>query len=744
MHVAGICSLKHYVAPDIVAGNGNGIHRLLTTRDHLRRERASISIINQLKDSTEAIAPDFVPGVLLPGEQWQPGKLSQAQGHVISSLLQSRDGVAALRGVAGAGKTSSLAVFDSAARERGYTTVYLAPTHEAAEVLRGSGFEHVHTVSRFLVDSELQETLPEKSIVITDESGLLSTVQGAALVEIAQARSARLVLVGDAAQHTSVEAGDWLRTMEQHSNLETYALTEIHRQQHAEYREAAKLMAVGHVRAGLEKLDSLGWIVETPEIERAIAADYLAARDGGKDHIAVAPTHAVIRAATAEIRSGLIERGMLGSEASTVTISESLAMTTAQKRDLRNYEPDQLITFTQRVEGFATARAYTVEDIVDGSVLLRSHTGKLLAINIAAVAARIDVARRREIDLRTGDRIMVRANDTKANLRNSEVLTFDSLNASGGIRTREGKIIPPGMLALVYGYVITSHKSQGQTRGYAGIVGGFDAKAIYVSATRAKHAVRIYTPDKQALFRSAERPGSRLAALEAFRPPRRKDTPKIMNTPTHHDQVREACLAIIDARLARLKQATAEAGGVSPLSADEQARVSSIKRPYTKAELDRAARPRLEQMRVEALRLSTMKSTEQEIFLAQVSALGGDSVKLQTINDARRKLATPPRGPSVRKPVSNQIIAEAEAAKRQISQLRNAGHSREAGKIERETLLTRINATRIADGKPLLSARDLKDMRRGYSPAQRLTGVSKALVARVKTKLRGEPKPKKV
>ena len=378
--------LKTYHAPNVVAGSGGGIQRLLTTREHLRRERASISAIDELKNTAEPIAPDFEPDVLEPGEPWQPGKLSQGQADVIAGLLRSRDGVTAMRGVAGAGKTSSLVVFGEQARARGYTAVYLAPTHEASEVLRQSGFEKVYTVSRFLADRELRNTLPEQSLIVADEAGLISTIQGSALVEFTRSHSTRLVLVGDAAQHASVEAGDWLRTMEQHSRLETHELTEIHRQRNREYRDAAKLMATGKVREGLEKLDELGWIIETPEVEAPSQMTISAL--GTTDTITSRSRRLMRLFARRPTKSGqdwslaacsAIRRGQS-------PVTESLSLTTAQKRDVRNYEPGHFVTFSQAERGFATARAYLVESVADGALVLRAHTGKRCYVDPAPVA----------------------------------------------------------------------------------------------------------------------------------------------------------------------------------------------------------------------------------------------------------------------------------------------------------------------------------------------------------------------
>ena len=121
------------------------------------------------------------------------------------------------------------------------------------------------------------------AVVICDEAGLKSNRQGAELLRLAQKHDMRVLLVGDVRQHVSVEAGDFLRVLEAHSQLGRCQVGEIHRQIPAEYRLAITQMAMGDVRGGLEKLDHLNGIREGQSnyLEHA-AADYLRLTDQGR------------------------------------------------------------------------------------------------------------------------------------------------------------------------------------------------------------------------------------------------------------------------------------------------------------------------------------------------------------------------------------------------------------------------------------------------------------------------------
>lgn len=504
---------KKAVVPNLIAGKGDGLEQFLTTKEQLDRERWCVSEVEVRKDTVSPIDPEFRCAILKSGEPWRPGIVSEDQARAIEGMLCAKDAVIALRGVAGAGKTTSLAIFNAAARSAGFQTLYLAPTVKAVDVLRGEGFEDAMTVAAFLADPRTQSEVDGQTVIVCDEAGMLSSRQGESLLQVVSRSRARLVAVGDARQHSSVEAGDWFRILETQSQMTTFELSQIQRQKEHPYRSATTLMAKGQVRAGLQMLDDLGWIRETSSPETAIANDFLNAWDSGADHIAVAPTHAIIRAATIQIREGLAERGVLSGPAQRFTVADSANFTVAQKKNAHSYIPGQLVTFNRRVPGVSRNRAYSVEALKGKLLLLRARNGALVAVDFKKHAHAYDVLLPREVELRNGDKLQIRSNDKKAGLANGDLLTFAGTHR-GGILTREGKTIPAGFLNFTHGYVVTSHKSQGRTAEAAGMIAGIDAKGIYVSATRAKKALRIYTLDKRALFASAERKGDRMAALE--------------------------------------------------------------------------------------------------------------------------------------------------------------------------------------------------------------------------------------
>jgi len=71
-----------------------------------------------------------------------------------------------------------------------------------------------------------------------------------------------VIFLGDVRQHTAVEAGDFVRVLEKYAPVQRVELMDIRRQRVSDYRAAIKLMAVGAVADGLERLDAAGWVKE--------------------------------------------------------------------------------------------------------------------------------------------------------------------------------------------------------------------------------------------------------------------------------------------------------------------------------------------------------------------------------------------------------------------------------------------------------------------------------------------------
>jgi hypothetical protein len=81
-------------------------------------------------------------------------------------------------------------------------------------------------------------------------------------------------------------------------------------------------------------------------------------------------------------------------------------------------------------------------------------------------------------------------------------------------------VVPKDYGGLTHGYVVTSHASQGKTVDVSLIALGAESFAaanrqqFYVSASRGREAVRLYTDDKTAMMDAVQGSAARLSASE--------------------------------------------------------------------------------------------------------------------------------------------------------------------------------------------------------------------------------------
>ncbi|MCI0419459.1 MAG: hypothetical protein L0312_09600 [Acidobacteria bacterium] len=155
----------------------------------------------------------------------------------------------------------------------------------------------------------------------------------------------------------------------------------------------------------------------------------------------------------------------------------------------------------------------------------RTEAGRLYFQNCsepldpARHADKLQVATTRQIELASGDPILIRRNARKLGLVNAEVLICSSIQSDGSIHPRQGKVLPPTFRDFCHGYVVTSHKSQGRTHDQVIVAAQqLDAKTAYVACSRGRQQASVFTPDKARLFEAVEQSGDRLAASDVLDP----------------------------------------------------------------------------------------------------------------------------------------------------------------------------------------------------------------------------------
>ncbi|MCE0496494.1 MAG: AAA family ATPase [Methylacidiphilales bacterium] len=436
----------------------------------------------------------------------------------------------AIRGLAGAGKTTMMREAVPAIEAGGHKVFTFAPSAESSRgTLREEGFSNAQTVAHLLKNESLHPQLCGQVLWI-DEAGLLSARQMRGIFQLAERQDCRVILSGDTRQHTSVERGDALRLLETYAGLKPAELTEIRRQKDAQYREAVKEFASDNPQGGFAKLDQMGVIKELPVEERykQLAYDYADAVAYRKSVLVVSPTHAEGEKVTALIREELKQRGNLGADERKFTRVVNQQWTEAQLSHAPNYRLGLVVQFHQNAPGFTRGQRVTVLEIKDEAVWTKDERGRELKLPLEQ-SGRFQVYESHTIALAPKDKIRITQNgfaaDGKHRLNNGAVYQVKGFTKDGDLKLSNGWVIGKDYGNLAHGYCQTSHVAQSKTVDCVFVAqsmesfGASSTEQFFVSISRARESVTIYTDDKARLAEAIQSSGARMSAHELLKLP---------------------------------------------------------------------------------------------------------------------------------------------------------------------------------------------------------------------------------
>lgn len=499
--------------------------------------RGTMSPIASRMDAAKAVA-NAAADANRTGFDW-----NAEQRTATAQLLTSRNRITALQGYAGTAKTTTvLATFAREAEARGMRVTALAPTASAAMVLGEALGTRGDTVARHLVSPE-RVSSGKSAVWIVDEASLLSARDTAKLFEQAEKQNARVVLVGDVKQLGSVEAGAALAQL-QGAGMETAKLGEIVRQTNSATKEAVLASIEGDARKALAALDRGGGsIIENPDrADRfaTIAKDYAALDKATRGKtLVIEPSREGRDALTADIRAALAESGALTGPDTAMQSLVAKGLTRAEARDPMSYDKGDIVRFTRDYadKGVSRGETYRVEGInpSKAAVALKAANGRKIGWRLRQWGAgKVQAFAPQSLELKTGDLIQFTRNDREAGRINgarAEVTAINEQARTATIRSPRGQTQTLGLdnprdQHIRHAYVETAFAAQGRTADHVIIHADskatnlVDQKSFYVSVSRAKASVAIYTDNRAKLVSAiSERAGvTQTAVSEAMTP----------------------------------------------------------------------------------------------------------------------------------------------------------------------------------------------------------------------------------
>ena len=505
-----------------------------TTADMVRMEREIVERMQAGNHRTYSDPMLVSPQIRCSIEDRHP-ELNGSQYHAVDEIFLSRQKIVGLEGVAGACKTTAIAVIREGAEADGYRVEGFAPTSRAAQKLAEAGIE-ASTLQWHLARGE-QPDAGQKRLYVVDESSLASTKQMHQFVERLHWND-RVLLVGDTRQHESVEAGRPFAQL-QEAGMATVKLGEILRQRDPDLKQAVEHLAGGDVSAALDCLDRKRRIHEFGDREARIAAIAREYARSPENTLVVSPDNRSRSEINLRIHSELQSCGVVSRhEHVTTTLMPRQEMTGADRTWAAQYQVDDILRYSRASQETGIGKGEYAR------VMRVDAERNLLTVMRADSTERtydprrqmgVTVYREHEKAFSVGDRIQFTAPSNDLKIANRELGTVKDISPDGAMRIkldsgREMSLNPERYPHIDQGYAVTSYSGQGQTADRVLI--HVDTKLAardllnnrmaYVSVSRGQYDAQIFTNDRGALasalghdvsHKSAYQPAQAIAPL---------------------------------------------------------------------------------------------------------------------------------------------------------------------------------------------------------------------------------------
>jgi conjugative relaxase-like TrwC/TraI family protein len=493
----------------------------ITTREVLHRELNIVRLAQHRMRQYEPLSPNY---------QSSNRSLDHEQRKAVEHILSSRDFVTLFRGGAGTGKSFTLQEVKAGLSQAGHVVQVIAPQRQQIADLERDGFIGAQTVSALLK----QNFLTRGAVVIVDEAGQIGGQQMLELLSLVQTVKGRVILSGDTHQHEAVEASDALRAIEQYSGLGYAELTNIRRQNPGsaktraerqwleQYRLAVNEAQQGKLGSSFDRLDKQGAVVACTlaDQQQKLTDHFLELFKNQQSTVVVSQSWSEIHKVNEQVRLGLKAQKLIGDAETVVTALERQDLTDAQKRDKRFYQPESVLVFNRPTAGFKSGSAGKLRGITDKHLLIEADH-RIRPVPFKELD-KITVCQPKELSLSIGDRLQLKANAQSQDgrrLANGELVTAKEIYQDGRIALTDGRILPKHYRQFVHGYAVTSYAAQGKTVDYvlfsdSAVKAATNEQQWYVTISRGRKGVKIFTADKIQLRQNIAHSGHRTLALD--------------------------------------------------------------------------------------------------------------------------------------------------------------------------------------------------------------------------------------
>jgi conjugative relaxase-like TrwC/TraI family protein len=242
--------------------------RRYTTSELLAAEQRIVgSALARVGEGSGRVAPDTVEGVLV-----RHSHLDREQAEGVRGLLGSGNGYDVVIGQAGTGKTTMLGSARLGWEEAGFAVIGTAvAARTAADFEAGTGIRSC-SLTALLADLRESGGLSARHVIVLDEASMVGTRPLDQLRSYVDGAGAKLVLLGDNRQLSSIDAGGALRSLSSELSEHVVTLSTNRRQAGSDQqweRDALVALRHGDVTPAVAAYVEHGRVTITETIDQA-------------------------------------------------------------------------------------------------------------------------------------------------------------------------------------------------------------------------------------------------------------------------------------------------------------------------------------------------------------------------------------------------------------------------------------------------------------------------------------------
>jgi Ti-type conjugative transfer relaxase TraA len=346
-----------------------------TTKSVLEAERQVLRASDGLSGDTRHGVDEKIRAKVLGAKEFDGISREQARAF---RQATGPEGIAIIDGQAGTGKSFSMAAIRKAYEAQGDRVIGLAPTNAVAQDMGRDGFARATTIhSELFAVKNGRTKWNNRTVLMVDEAAMIDTKLMAEVTTFANQAKAKLILVGDDRQLSSIDRGGMFAVLkDRHGAAE---LSEVRRQSRNDDRRAAELMAEGNFHDALARYDEKGgikWTRTQEEAQTALVRKWAAdtKADPSKTRFIFAYTNDDVSKVNFAIRKVRRERGELG---------EDHIFATGRGQEAYAAGDRLQIIGTDKQRGLLNGHAGTIAKIEDTTIHLQldGRAGRMVAFD---------------------------------------------------------------------------------------------------------------------------------------------------------------------------------------------------------------------------------------------------------------------------------------------------------------------------------------------------------------------------